>query len=91
MSKKLKKIYLDKGITYCELRLPHKCWGNAGLSFAHKRKRIEYKSCPEKLDTFEETLLLCPEAHNLIEYGDKKNTGRELTAIAFNQLRGEGK
>lgn len=86
---KLKKEYRDAGITTCEMRWPHKCWNDNGLSFAHRRKRIDYKSCPEKLATMNQTLLLCPVAHNLIEYGDKIMTGRELTIKIFNELRSQ--
>jgi len=84
---KLKKIYEDKNITSCELYLPHNCWRYSGLSFAHKRKRRYYLGRKD-LWTFNETILTCPLAHHLLEYGDKEHTGRELTGIVFKKLRG---
>lgn len=59
---------------------PHNC--NPGwLTFAHRHKRIEYKSCPEKLYDFNETLLLCINAHQMIEFD------REKTKQIFKELR----
>jgi|TARA_R100000501_G_C2569793_1_gene77092 hypothetical protein len=78
--KKLKLIYEDKGITSCEIKLVG-CWRNNGLSFAHRKKRIEYYSCPEKLGEFNETLLACCNCHDKIE------NDKELTAKLFKQLR----
>ena len=78
--KKLKVIYEKKGIMTCEIKLKG-CWVNNGLSFAHRQKRIEYYSCPEKLGTFKETLLACPVCHDIIE----KN--KELTEKLFKKLR----
>lgn len=79
---RLKEIYLDKGITSCEMKWQHDCWHDNGLSFAHRMKRRFYKSCPEKLGEFSETLLLCPVAHDMIEYS------RPLTEKIFEELRG---
>jgi len=78
--KKLKVIYEDKGIRYCEARLKG-CWVNNALSFAHRQKRIEYYSKPELLGSFEETLLLCIPCHQKIE------NDKELTEKLFKQLR----
>lgn len=69
------------------MKWPHQCWYNNGLSFAHRHKRGWYRTCQEKLAEFNQTLLLCYEAHNLIEYGDKKQTGRQLTEKIFKELR----
>jgi len=77
---KLKEIYFDKGITTCELRLKG-CWINNALSFHHRRKRIEYYSCPEKLGEFNETILCCINCHQKVE------NDRELTRKVFKQLR----
>lgn len=79
---KLKRIYSEKGITSCELRLSG-CWGDNGLSFAHFKKRIHYKSRPELLSSFYQTILCCISCHNAIEYN------KVLTAKVFGQLRGE--
>lgn len=78
--KKLKEIYEEKGIMTCELRL-NGCWVNNALSFAHKKKRIEYYSKPELLGSFEETLLACIPCHQKIE------NNKELTEKLFKQLR----
>ena len=79
---KLKRIYLEKEITSCELQFPG-CWVNNGLSFAHFKKRIHYKSRPELLSSFYQTILCCINCHNVIEYD------KALTLKVFGQLRGE--
>lgn len=79
-NKILKKIYQENGITSCELRLEG-CWGSNWLSFAHRKKRIEYYKCPEKLSDFNETILACVPCHMKIE-GNK-----ELTEYYFKKLR----
>jgi len=79
-NKILKKIYQEKGITSCELRLSG-CWGNKWLSFAHKKKRVEYLKCPEGLSDFNETILCCVPCHQQIE------GNRKLTEYYFNKLR----
>ena len=78
----LKKLYLEKGITQCEIRLPN-CWTDNGLTFAHRHKRIWYKSQPEKLIEFNQTILGCIGCHMAIEYD------KELTKKIFDNLRGE--
>ena len=77
----LKKIYEEKGITTCELRLPG-CWYDNALTFAHRHKRIWYKSQPKKLTEFNQTVLGCVHCHMEIEYD------RELTKQKFEELRG---
>jgi hypothetical protein len=79
---KLKKIYLEKEITTCELRLPG-CKNNMYLGFAHRHKRRWYKLKPSLLADFNQTVLACQPCHEKIEYNKK------LTATVFNQLRGE--
>lgn len=73
---KLKKIYLEKDITSCELRFPY-CSGSESLSFAHRYKRND----PRCEHTFEGTLLACISCHNQIEYD------RDLTEEMFTKLR----
>lgn len=77
---RLKKIYLEKGITTCEIRLVD-CMGGFGMSFAHKHKRIWYYDKPGLLGSFNETVLACAFCHDKIE-GDK-----QLTEEVFNKLR----
>jgi hypothetical protein len=85
----LKPIYEAKGIVTCEMEWPHDCWHDNGLSFAHRHKRGWYRTQPEKLAEFDQTLLLCAPAHDWIEYGDKENTGRELTEKIFKEKRAD--
>jgi hypothetical protein len=76
-NKKCKQICIDKEIFQCE-----NCGYDNLLSFAHKHKRIWYKSQPEKLHDFSEFLLLCLKCHHEIEYS------REKTEELFKRLRG---
>jgi len=79
---KLKKIYEEKGVTTCELRLPG-CLNYMYLGFAHRHKRRWYKLKPELLDDYNQTVLACVKCHERIEYD------KELTATQFRRLRGE--
>ena len=83
----LKQLYFEKGIVQCELRLPpmsghpEKCWRTNGLTFAHKEKRLHYKTRPEDLWTFKETVLACISCHAKVEQD------RLLTLRVFKKLR----
>lgn len=77
---RLKKIYAEKGITECEIRLPG-CLKNWGLGFAHKHKRKDYYQCPEMLGNFYQTILACSSCHDKIEHDPF------LTREIFNRLR----
>ncbi len=79
-NKKLKAIYQDKGITSCEPIL-NGCMRNFALSWHHRKKRIEYYNCPEKLSDFDETILVCQSCHTKLE------ASRELTEEIFSRLR----
>lgn len=76
-SDELEEIYLQKGITTCELQLEG-CWKNNALHFAHQYKRND----PRCEHTFEGTILACNKCHSIIEYD------RELTEKMFKKLRG---
>lgn len=76
--RKLKQMFMDKGITQCEL-----CGSDNYLSFAHKHKRIWYREFPELLSDFNQVLLLCVPCHERMEYD------KELTNKIFAGLRGE--
>jgi hypothetical protein len=78
--KKNKEQFERLGITRCEVSNK-----DFALSFAHKQKRIEYRSCPEKLWDINEVLLLTIPIHNLIE------NNRDLTKKLFECLRPVGK
>lgn len=71
-SDELEEIYLEKGITLCEM-----CGTDNFLSFAHRYKRND----PRCEHTFEGTLLLCVPCHQKIEYD------RDLTDKMFKKLR----
>lgn len=73
---KLKKEYLKKGITSCELKLKG-CWGDNALGFAHRYKRRD----PRCEHTFAGTILACNPCHHQIEYN------RDLTEEVFKKLR----
>lgn len=72
----LKEVYLEKGITSCELGLVG-CWGDNALGFAHRYKRND----PRCENTFGGTLLACNPCHHKIEYD------RELSEKMFQLLR----
>lgn len=79
-NKKLKAIYLEKDIRYCEVGLPG-CLIYNFLTFAHRHKRVAYLSCPEKLSAFDETVLACVSCH------EKMEVSRSLTEEIFKKLR----
>lgn len=76
-NKKCKDQCVEKEVTRCE-----NCGYDNLLSFAHRHKRIWYKSQPEKLYDWNEFLLLCLRCHHDIEYS------RDKTDELFNRLRG---
>jgi len=78
---KLKKIYLDKETTTCELRLSG-CKNNMFLGFAHRHKRRWYKLKPSLLADYNQTVLACQPCHDRIEYN------KSLTEDVFLRLRG---
>jgi hypothetical protein len=78
---KLKRIYQEKGITSCELRLPG-CLNNWALGFAHRHKRRWYLGKENLLSDFNQTVLACVKCHDTIEYN------KELTDKVFTNLRG---
>jgi len=58
---KLKKIYSDLGINYCEECGYH---GEFGMSFHHSHKRIWfYDKDPEWLGSHKHTIMLCAKCH----------------------------
>lgn len=79
-NKKLKELYIDKDIRFCEVGLPG-CLVGDFLTFAHRHKRVAYLSCPEKLYAFDETVLACVSCH------EKMEVSRELTEKVFKRLR----
>lgn len=72
---RLKQAFIIRGITRCEI-----CGSGSMLSFAHRQKRVNYRTV-EELSNFKEVLLLCIPCHQKIEYD------KELTNYWFNKLR----
>lgn len=82
-NKKLKRLYFDKDITFCELGF-NNCTNNIYLGFAHRHKRVWYYSQPDSyLWSFNQTILCCTNCHQRIEYDS------ELSEKTFIKLRGE--
>lgn len=79
-NKTLKETFIEKGITRCE-----KCGSTFVLTFAHRHKRIWYRSKPELLSDFNQVLLLCIHCHTSIEYH------KDLSDAVFLEHRGEEK
>jgi len=77
-NKKLKKIYLDKEITRCEL-----CGSTFILSWHHRHKRRFYNLNKEALADFNQTILLCARCHDRLE------KDKEETRETFKRLRGD--
>lgn len=73
----IKSMFLSLGICFCEV-----CGTDYMLTFAHRHKRVWYRSCPELLHHITHVLLLCAKCHAAIEY-DKDGTEK-----LFMKLRG---
>ena len=83
-NRKLKKLFEEKEINYCELDLPHDCTAFMGLTNAHRHKRDWYKDKPEELLwSFNQVAKICLPGHMMIEADSEK------TADLFIRLRGE--
>ena len=76
-NRKLKKMFMDKGITTCEF-----CGADNYLGFAHRHKRVWYRQNLDLLSDFRQVLLLCQKDHDMIEYS------QERTEHLFVSLRG---
>ena len=79
-NRRLKELYQDLGIRYCEIRLPG-CLINNYLQFCHRHKRDWYKGNVDLLSDYNQTVIGCQHCHDKIEV-DKK-----LTEKVFNKLR----
>ena len=82
-NKKIKQIFIDKGINYCELRLPG-CWLSTTLAPAHRRRRVEYLKWPEGLYDYKEVILACTNCHSVMD-------GKNLEEYYFKRLRPDAK
>lgn len=82
-NKKLRQLYFDKGITYCELGFTG-CYRSSTLGFAHRHKRRWYYNQPDHLLwSFNQTILCCTNCHQQLEYDF------QLSESKFETLRGE--
>lgn len=68
--KKIIQIFLEKGITGCEIRL-NGCKGQLFCGIAHRKQRSEYYKNPEELSDFNECLLACQPCHEKIDHNKK--------------------
>ena len=82
-NKKLKEIYAEKEITWCEVQ-EENCQVSYALSWHHRKPRVEYRRNPEMLSNFNETLLVCHVCHS-----DLHKHGWELSEYYFKELREE--
>jgi hypothetical protein len=76
----LKAEYFIRKIFRCEVKLEG-CW-NDRQSWHHKHKRNWYKSRPELLSEYSQTIGICNHCHDILEKDSK------LTAYYFKKLRG---
>jgi len=87
----MKKICIEKGIRTCEVcsvlrelgELVNPCFVDSFLSYAHRSKRVAYRSNPEMLSSYNQFVLACQNGHDTIEYNG------ELTKKVFQILRGK--
>ena len=83
-NKKIKQMWIDKDIMWCELNEPHNCNQFMGHTNAHRHKRDWYKGKPAHLlYDYNQVLKICPNGHDFIEY--KKDKTEEV----FMRLRGD--
>lgn len=87
----IKEMFVELGTRCCEIcpilielgELKNPCFHDNFLSFAHRHKRLDYRSRPEMLSSFNQVALACQNGHDTIEYN------KELTQKVFNILRGK--
>lgn len=82
--RKLIKLYRNKGIRYCEARIPGICNGMY-TTFAHRHSRIWYRNQSKLLSSFGQTILICQACHTFIDHPLNKKFKEGL----FLRLRGE--
>lgn len=88
-NKELDRIYAQKFIDYCEAQVSPNClkrevvsYGEKlKLTYAHRHKRIWYRSRPHLLYSFNQTIKACLHCHDVLEYD------RTLSAAVFARLR----
>lgn len=85
-NKILGKLYLELGITTCEIKGEH-CTGRVACGWAHRHKRNWYwergKDPLALLSSITQTILACTNCHNSIEFD------KEKTELIFARLRPE--
>lgn len=78
----IKDQCIHLGVTGCEVKLPF-CLHNRFLSFAHRHKRVWYRSRPELLSDKKQWVVACQVCHGEMEYN------KVLTEQVFIRLRGK--
>ena len=81
-NRKLKQLWIEKDIRYCEYPTSHLCTQGMGLQNAHKHKRVWYRNKPGLLFDYGQVVRVCQRAHDLME------TNRRHTLVIFKRLRG---
>lgn len=71
------------GLSQCELKLTHACWGEAHAP-AHRHDRVWYRPTPEKLWDPKQWVPACNACHAILDY---ERTKEEKDQI-FYALRG---
>lgn len=80
--RELAKLWVEKGIEYCEYNKPHMC--SSWLTNAHRHKKLWYRGKPDEMRwSYKQVLRLCMPSHMEIEYDN------ELTEKLFQELRGD--
>lgn len=80
-NKKLKDIYIEKGIQFCEIRLSG-CLIIWPLAFCHRHRRWWYTKKPDLLSSYNQTVIGCQSCH------EKIDSNKKLLEDVFLRLRG---
>lgn len=83
-NRKIKEMFIDKGITFCEVKLDG-CTPDYALTFAHRHKRVWYHSKMHLLSEYTQVVCACMSCHMKIE------KDKNLTELIFQKLRGDEK
>ncbi len=79
-NKEIADMWMELGVTACEVRLNENCQGMNLLTNMHRHKRVWYRSCPEKLHDYRHVVRACMYCHQKCEY-DKLLTERIFLAL----------
>lgn len=83
-NRELKKLFLNKGIIYCELKFPG-CTNLWATSFCHRHPRLWYYDKPDELLwDYRQVILGCIHDHKILD-----EMSKEKKEEIFLRLRGE--